>query len=320
MNENTTMVTTPRTSTAMELSIDEEERELERSSTSLGYLLTEESVGELEKQVALIKRQRVALIKLTEPEHWQDFSGTPYLKDGGIQTVASILGIQFSEPKATFEETDDEQGKAVICRCEMTASFRGRSQSDVGSATSRDAIYKGKSPALLRNEIEKKAITNSQHRALAKLTGLGGVTWGMLESLGYRRGGGGAVRFKGTEQKQATGAGAWTPAKEKLWSYLLELTGGEEAAQDSLQQHTAIPKSGYAGTRDVVQLSEKQIAWLLPRVEREWKKLFSSQPEPQVPPASGGAAPRASDTPWTADQLRQQELEGEAQSEPGERG
>lgn len=268
----------------------------ERAGAFAGGLLSEESVAELEKQVALVKRQRLALVKLTEADHWRDFDGKPYLEDGGIQVVASTLGVQFGVPEATFEDTMDEQGDVITCRCAMTATLHGRISSDVGSATSRDPIYKGKSLAVVRNEVEKKAITNSQHRCLSKLTGLGGVTWSLLEQLGYRRGAGGTTRFKGQEQKQATGAGEWTPAKEKLWGCLCELAGGEEAAAEMLFKRTHDPDRGFKGIRDPAALSHRQVAYFLPAIEAEWRKSFGKE--------TNGKAKAPS----------------EAQGEPGERG
>lgn len=312
----TTMVTTPRTSTDV---ATREARELAPAIAGdfEGGLLTLELVEQIEKQVVFTKRMRLAVCRLTEAGHWMDIGGNPYLKDAGIHTIASTIGVEFAEPQIAKDEGTDERGQFVNFVCSLSATWRGRRLFEVGTSSTRDDFF-GKSKGGLVAFIDinlgnvlKKSVTNAQHRILTKITGLGGVTWELLETIGIRRGAGGQTRFKGHEQKQATGAGEWTPAKEKLQAYLVELAGGADAAADMLLKRTANPERGFSGVRDVAQLSSKQVEWLLPKVEGEWKKAFGApEPEPQVPP-NGGAPPaaRTTSTPWTADKIKSQERE-----------
>lgn len=228
-------------------------------------LLTPEIVKEIEAQVDMVRRVRLAVCKLTEPEHWRDFNGKPYLMDGGIHAVASTIGLEFGEPRTEKEVGDDEKGAWLAYRCAMLASWRGRTLHEIGYASSRDDLYKGKPLADVDGDILKKSVTNAQHRLLTKITGLGGVTWGLLESVGIRRGQGGTTRFKGQEQKATTGSGGWTPRKERFWGLLLELNGGDEKlAGDALQDA--------AKTRDCSKLSNLQVEALFPLVEEEYQK------------------------------------------------
>jgi len=262
-----------------------------------GGLLTPESVTEIEGQVVLIKRMRLAVCRLTEAAHWRDFAGKPYLLSGGIHAIASTIGVEFAEPKVFREAGQDERGRFVNFRCEIHAEWRGRRLYDLGTASTRDPFFgeaKGRAihfEAINIGSVEKKSITNAQQRVLNKITGLGGVTWELLDTIGIHRGAGGTTRFKGQEGRMATGAGEWTPEKERLWGLLLELNAAAaDQAAAELFRLTDNPQKGYAGIRDPAQLSTNQIKWLLPRVEALWKQQFGELPEAKDPVAA--AAPR----------------------------
>ena len=255
-----------------------------------GGLLTPDIVKEIENQVILVRRMRVAVCKLTEAEHWRDFGGKPYLMDGGIHAIASTIGLEFGEPRVTREAGTDEDGDFVRFTCHLAGHWRGRKIHEMGASSTRDPFFaeaKGQKiplKSISLGNVEKKSITNAQHRILAKLTGLGGVTWGVLEQAGIRRGGGGTTQFRGQERKMATGAGDWTPDKERLWGLLLELNNGDaQQAGDALFRLTDNPGKGFKGKRDPRELSDAALKWLLPHVESAWKKAGVDVPPPAEP-------------------------------------
>lgn len=260
------------------------------SSIFDGGLLTVEVVEQIEKQVDLVKRMRLSVCKLTEPTHWMDFGGKPYLLSGGIHTIASTIGVEFGRPEVRREDGDDERGKWTRFQVNLRGTWRGREIHEVGGASSRDDLYKNKPLGEILGDLEKKAITNAQHRVLDKITGIGGVTWDLLAKIGISKGGsGGSIRYRGSERKMTTGAGAWTPEKQKLWGYLIEVCGGEDAAAEELFRLTNNPAKGFAGVKDAAMLSQRQVEWIAPRVEAEWKKLFDPTPQTQEPAREAGA-------------------------------
>ena len=262
---------------------------LRRDELFEGGLLTPELVTQIEKQVVLVKRMRLAVCQLTEPSHWMDFGGKPYLLSGGIHTIASTIGVEFGPPDVARDEGTDDKGPFCRFVVRLAGTWRGRKIHEIGSASSRDDLYKGKPFGDIIGDLEKKALTNAQHRVLDKITGIGGVTWDLLSKIGISRGGGGAIRFKGSEQRATTGAGGWTPEKEKFWGYLCDLCNGDqEQAADELYRMTNNPAKGFAGVRDCKVLSDRSVAYHLPKVEAAWKKQFESLPEAQEPPRAPG--------------------------------
>lgn len=260
---------------------------LQRDEFFEGGLLTPELVTQIEKQVVLVKRMRLAVCQLTEPSHWMDFGGKPYLLSGGIHTIASTIGVEFGPPEVARDEGQDDKGSFCRFVVRLCGMWRGRKIHEIGSASSRDDLYKGKPLGDIIGDLEKKALTNAQHRVLDKITGIGGVTWDLLATIKIHRGGGGAIRFKGTEQRATTGAGGWTPAKEKLWGYLCDLCNGDpEQAADELFRITNNPGKGFPGIRDPKALSDRSVEYHLPRLEAAWKKQFETLPEVGGPAAA----------------------------------
>jgi hypothetical protein len=273
------------------MTVEPERMEVARPERGMleGALLTEDLVKQMEEQVDYVRRMRLVVCKLTEPTHWMDFGGVPYLKDAGVHTIAATLGVEFSKPQIREEKQSDARGDWYAFRCEMAATWRGRTMHEVGYASTRDDLWKKDDPNQVKGDAEKKSITNAQHRLLNKITGIGGVTWDLLHSIGISRGQGSTVRFKGQEQRQTTGAGAWNPAKERLWGLLLELNGNEEkAAAEDLFRRTDNPTRGYQGIRDPAQLSDRQVEWLLKRVEDDWRKAGAFE---ETAPAAAAREP-----------------------------
>lgn len=243
-------------------------------------MLYPELVTEIENQVVLVKRMRLAVCKLTEAAHWRDYQGKPFLMDAGVHTIASTIGVEFGMPEMAETEMTDEDGPYREFICRLSGKWRGRSMFEIGSASTKDDFFAkshGKKVAYKDIDIgavRKKAITNAQHRILTKITGLGGVTWELLETIGIRPGAGGTTRFKGSEGKMTTGSGAWTHDKESLWGMLKATVGGDEAlAAEKLFKLTHNPDRGYQGVRDPAALTSGQVNYWLPRIQKEYESM-----------------------------------------------
>lgn len=239
-------------------------------------LLTPELVTELEKQVELVKRARLAVCKLTEPQHWRDIGGNPYLIDAGVHAIASTIGVEFGEPKITEDRGSDEDGEFVNYTCRMSGTWRGRVLWEEGTGSSRDDFFfksKGsKVPFkdISIGDVRKKSITNAQHRILNKITGIGGTTWELLANIGINRGAGGTTRFKGSEARMSTGSGAWSQDKQRLWGMLVSMEQDEQAASDALFKITENPQKGFVGVRDPKKLTDNQAKFVLSVVQKEF--------------------------------------------------
>lgn len=260
-------------------------------------LLTKDKVKELKEQTELFKEAKNALLTCTNDHDWMDFGGNPYLTDSGIQNLCAVARIEFGAPEVEREKGKDEFGEYINFTCKLTGQWlmSGRRHPDIGTSSTRDAFFGvegGKFKALAAinvGNVEKKSITNAQHRIVAKLLAIDGVSWEQLLKLGINPPKT-AVRFRGHEKK-AVGAGVWTQNKGLLWAMLLELAGGaEEEAAAALFRLTNAPEKGFAGKRDPQELTDGQVSWVLNRVREEYRKAsggdFSGKPA--GPPAGGG--------------------------------
>ena len=256
--------------------------------------LTKQKVDELEEQVVLYKRAKHAILKITDAGDWLDISGNPYLTDSGVHKVASISGVDFGIPETTPIEGKDDRGKWARFKTELSGiwTWSGRRIGEIGMSSTRDDFFakaKGNDVPFDRidlSSVEKKSVTNAQHRVLTKLLGLGGVSWEQLQDVGIERGKG-SVRSKGQERKQE-GVGGWTEEKNRLWGLILEIAHGDEkAAAERLLAATKSKKGGYKGTNDPKQLSDKQVQWLVPRIEEEWRKLQGEEMPEREPGQEG---------------------------------
>lgn len=239
--------------------------------------LTRQVVDDMKEQMQLFKDLKMAVLSITMPGDWQDFNGTPHLKESGVNAVAAAIALEFDEPEVKVEEGTDERGKWRRYTARGGARWRGITRHDIGTASTREVFFaraKGRDvpfEGIDLGDVEKKSITNLRFRLLTKLFPIGGTTWVQLQEIGVIRGVGGTTRFKGQEAKMVTGAGVWTPQKERIWGLLLELNGGDdEAAATALHRWTHAPARGIEGRRDPAALSQKQVDWLLPRIEKEY--------------------------------------------------
>lgn len=256
--------------------------------------LTEEMVKQVEAQVDLFKRLTTSLLRITDASDWCDLGGKPYLTDSGVMKVRSVARVSFGVPEVEVREGEDGKGKFIRYTCRLIGSWRGETHADIGTSSTRDPFFgmeHGK-PVPFDDvdvaSVMKKSITNAQHRVLTKLLGLSGMTWERLEAAGIKQAGGGKARFAGKARED--GSGKWSKEKEELQTMLLELNGGnEQAVLELLQKMTAFRgKDGrdVPGKRAVIEMTDKQVAYHLPRVRAEYKKTFPDghQEAQAVPP------------------------------------
>lgn len=258
-------------------------------------LLSPEMVVRIKEQVKLHRDMKIAVLGCTATADWQDFNGHPYPEDDAIHAIAVAVGLRFGKPSVAREERKDAKGIIVEFVCELSATWRGREYHEIGTSSTRDKFFSRANKQdvpfeeIDQGDVRKKSVTNAQHRLLVKALGIGGVTWEDLSQVGIRPGGAGGARFKGTERKMTTGSGGWTQDKRKLWGLILDLCDGDEAlAGRELQRKTANAANNFPGVADPQKLSDKQVGWLLPMVEKAHHEHFSGPPDDEAPPREPG--------------------------------
>lgn len=242
-------------------------------ASPVGFELTPEYVERAEQQVELFKRLKTALLRITDQEDWMDQSGKPYLLDAGVQKVARIAKVEFTDMDCTRHDAVDEDGtKWIQFRCQLTGHWNRMAHADVGIASTKDAFFaksRGQKVSLDRidlGNVEKKAVTNAQHRVLTKLLGLS-PTWNQLRSAGVLRSEAQGVRYQGQGRKD-DGVGQWSQEKGRLEHMLLELVNGNHDAREEWLEKTFKRKV------DVKGLSNKDVAWVLPQIEKDHSEQF----------------------------------------------
>ena len=253
--------------------------------------ITEDLVKETEAQVQLRKRLKRAVLGATEERDWISVEGEPYPLDSAIQAMAQVAGVEFGPPAWTEDSGEDAGKPWRIFTCEITATWCGRSTTDIGTASTKDRFFSMRKGAPVPYEeiridlVKKKAITNAQHRALLKVMGLGSVSWETLKEYGVTRPQQ-SVRFKGGERQAVSGSGGWTDEKREIEGLLLELHNGEvEAAGQRLFDVSRELAKGYRGARDVRELPDNVVRIILPRLREEYRNTFGEEAPPAAPPA-----------------------------------
>lgn len=262
-----------------------------------GTFITDGLVKQLQAQVQLIKAYRLALLQLTSEEHWIDQAGRPYLESDGVHLLAACIGVEFSAPEIAEDNHASDPEPWIGYTCRLSASFRGRSVSEIGYASTRDDFLAsaGKGQGLLpleqvdRGNIQKKAVTNAQSRAFSKVTGLGAVTWEELTRAGVKQGRRVDYRGSGEGRGAAQGAGTWTPEKDDLWKKMCEMCGGSDAAAQALEDLTANPDRGFKGIRDLKAASDRQVQYLKGKILAEWRKFTAGPDGPAAEKREPGA-------------------------------
>lgn len=277
-------------------------------STPEGILMQQKRIEAMVDAQANIRR---ALIKLTNQADWVDEGGKPYLQYTGTTKIAGAYGLSFDPPEymKSFGE-HPEEGPFVEFEVMTMVHYNGRSLPEIGSASSRDDFFSKRKKwndqtqksEIVRlpvsevdlQDVKKKALTNLLNRAVKNMLGIS-YTWDEIEEASggrISREGGASFKFEKGKKGGNTDAapGASVDNRAKVRKMLLEICFGDEsAAKERLKALTTFKgKDGMVpGKASVNDVSEKQLEFLVPKVEKEYEEFLKSQgpkaPAPEAP-------------------------------------
>jgi hypothetical protein len=253
-------------------------------------LLTKDQIDRAEAAVEQVKRIKLIALSVTNETDWRDMGGKPYLETSGCDKVANLFGINFVELSVSKGSEVVDGRPVVTYTAQVTARFGGRSLQEIGVCNSNDDFFAKKNGTLIpyseidQTDIQKKAVTNAKSRALKRILGLGGMTWDDVRSAKVNRDAIGGVdyhRRKGGGTPQADSS-----AKIRLRNYLVDLAAWQDTTpEELLKQYTAFQgKEGkLTSASSVDRMSDKWVAAILPKVERDWTAQQSA-PAPTATP------------------------------------
>jgi hypothetical protein len=144
-----------------------------------------------------IQDLRKACMQVTQPRHWIDEGGNPFLDSHGTDLVALNFGVSFRRTSQERLTCKDEYGEYYLWTMTVEATLPealgSQSMQAVGSASSRDAFLgTGKNKRTIATvreaDIIAKAYTAACRSAIHHLFDLRGLTWETVEALtGFRR-------------------------------------------------------------------------------------------------------------------------------------
>jgi hypothetical protein len=238
----------------------------------------EAALAKVENALKLIDKLRGFCIARTRANDWLNQSGNPYLTESGTNRFAAPF--QIYEEEVTAWSVDDQGIKRDIGEKQMfqgnirffffrgiigskvlgiEASFEGGSSLEEGFQDKDDLLF-----------YFQKAKANWRGRGFRKLLGLETVTWDEILKL---------ANIKQSDIRSVdriSTAKAETDEMKKCWDLLLELGDGDaKKAEDIL--FTITDSEKFPGKKRPSQLSAKQMAWVLPKVEREHKLRFGQK-------------------------------------------
>jgi hypothetical protein len=253
-----------------------------------------------EKRIKLQDRVRKLALQATEPCDWVDEGGKPYLQWSGTAKVAMAFGVSYRAQEFEKEALKDERGSYIMYHCMGTIDFQGRSMSETGSASTRDPFFlngkewytdedgQSKSRKIEKplseidlSDVRKKAMTNFLGRGLKSMIGLS-FSWDSIEDLTQNRinRGNCAGKFQfAKDGKKPAGQQAAAPTseskqmREAVWDKIVKMNGGDlSAARADLVNRTKYTWEGkeMAGKSDIMNVSEKGIGFLAPKVNAEY--------------------------------------------------
>jgi len=143
-----------------------------------GMLITPEVIKRAEQQVEGIKKIKIISIKVTNESDWVMMEDKPCTQNSGNMKIAALWGVSFMRPTITEERRTDDKGEYIEFTTSGSGEFKGRTASDIGTASTRDPLL-GKKGGQFRplsevdlQDIKKASLTNWQSRVLKKILGL----------------------------------------------------------------------------------------------------------------------------------------------------
>lgn len=263
--------------------LEEEEERFALTAISSDVNL-EEALKNAERALQYIDSLRGFVLQRTKPFDWTNQSGNPYLGEAGVTRFGAAFKM-FHEDidcwivdaegnRRNIKEKNAFQGTPRIIMFDgvvgsqllgLKAKFEGGAKLDDGLWSQDDYL-----------DYMKKAKANFVGRAYRKLLGLQNMTWEELTPFGI-------TRDNVQTVNRLTTAKADTEQAKELWGILLEMNDGDPVkAEDYLEKFTTSDK--YKGKRKPSQLTEKQMAWVAPKIKGEYYKKF-----PDKKPKNGDA-------------------------------
>ena len=238
-----------------------------------------------QQAIHFVSKLRDFVLRNSRPNDWMLQNGNPYFCEAGCNRFAGPFGIY--EKELTSFSIDANGQKRELSEKNMFEGdirfffFSGVIGSKllgfdmhIDGGTSLEDGFKSKTDLLFYYQ---KAKANFRGRAIRKITGLENLTVDDLEKAG----------IKLSEVKQVNRVStpkADTEQAKKLWDMLLKLNDGDQIkAEDALLKTTTSEK--YAGKRRPSQLTEKQMEWILPKVEKEYNAKFGNGTEVNSSPS-----------------------------------
>ena len=258
------------------------------------------------EHVKIMEGLRQVFLGYLTPNDIVRLGKTPYLTESACQKAAQIYGVSLRDTHVEQNTYSDERGPVVTFFATVTATFRDRAITEIGSASTADDFVNGTETGpdgqrrprrLPLSEIDvpnvrKKAATNAMGRAIRKILGLA-FTWDELEaafrSRGKTTGGIAGVTYGGkSAEKRATGRGADSAIKLKLANAVLQLANGStEDARDLLRGYSSfVDKEGREKfATSVRDMTDRWAESTWGKVKPDHEAWLRDHPTPEEPPA-----------------------------------
>lgn len=147
-------------------------------------LQPEEIVGRVKKWTEVIRQLGEHALSVTEPRHWTNYEGTPWLNGNGADLMVSMCGlsVEFDRPAYDYEEGTDKSGPWFIYTCRLVVGLARWSRVAVlGTCSSRDPFFShGQRLAadkVTRDDVKKAAYSNALCNGVGRILGLRRMTW-----------------------------------------------------------------------------------------------------------------------------------------------
>jgi len=241
-----------------------------------GMLITPEVIKRAEQQVEGIKKIKIISIKVTNESDWVMMEDKPCTQNSGNMKIAALWGVSFLKPTITEERRNDDKGEYVEFTTSGSGEFKGRTASDIGTASTRDPLL-GKKGGVFRplsevdlQDIKKASLTNWQSRVLKKILGLS------FEISDLEKAGLDVKKIKG--HKFAGGGDGGGLISHPQGSRLFAISKSAKISEDMVK--TILKGFGYEHSKDIKRTDYEAICKM---VEDKGKALAAFDKEGQQP-------------------------------------
>jgi hypothetical protein len=157
------------------------EQAMQVVDTALATFDPDEAWHKIQNYRSFIDRLREYALGKTEPRHWTNFEGGPWLRVEGAECVADIGSLSYGMLDAWTEDGEDEGGHYWIRIVKMWFRCGPRYVEAMGSAYSRDNFFSGggklSAKDVDRNKIYRKAESRCKRNGICEVFAIRGFTW-----------------------------------------------------------------------------------------------------------------------------------------------